>query len=100
MAKVYRRPTDVVGLAVQPQLASWDKVGHHSQVSLEGFLAHVAAVAAPMMATAGELLAVDLTVGLPDTVPMTGGGRDLDNYLFPVAQRLGPARIAAMFGRK
>lgn len=24
----------------------------------------------------------------------------MDNYLFPVAQRLGPARMAAMFGRK
>ena len=28
------------------------------------------------------------------------GGHDLDNYLFPVAQRLGPERVAAIFGRK
>jgi len=25
-------------------------------------------------------------------VPLTVGGRDLDNYLFPIAQRLGPRR--------
>src|SRR6185437_10669198 len=39
-------------------------------------------------------------VGLLDRVPLTAGDRDLDNYLFPVAQRLGPRRAAAMFGRK
>jgi hypothetical protein len=52
------------------------------------------------MAAADGLLAIELTVGLPDKLPLTEGGRDLDNYLFPLAQRLGPARIAAMFGRK
>jgi hypothetical protein len=52
------------------------------------------------MATVDGLLAVELTVGLPGQLSLTGGGRDLDNYLFPLAQRLGPARIAAMFGRK
>ena len=40
------------------------------------------------------------TVGLLDQVPQTEAGRDLDNYLFPIAQRLGPRRAAAMFGRK
>lgn len=43
---------------------------------------------------------MELIVGLPDDVPLTVGGRDLDNYLNPVARRLGPPRIAAMFGRK
>jgi hypothetical protein len=100
MVKVYRRPTNVVQLSTQPQLASWDKAGHDSQVRLEGFLAHVAIAAAPVIATTGQPLAVELTVGLSDTAPLTGGGRDLDNYLFPIAQRLGPARVAAMFGRK
>ena len=33
-------------------------------------------------------------------MPLTEGGRDLDNYLLPIAQRLGPRRAAAMFGRK
>jgi len=45
------------------------------------------------MAAVDGLLAVELTVGLPGHLSLTGGGRDLDNYLFPLAQRLGPARI-------
>jgi hypothetical protein len=52
------------------------------------------------MMAAGGPLAVELTVGLPGQLSLTGGGRDLDTYLFTLAQRLGPARIAAMFGRK
>ncbi len=53
-----------------------------------------------MLAAVDGLLAVELNVGLRDELPLMGGGRDLDNYLFPLAQRLGPARIAATFGRK
>jgi hypothetical protein len=33
-------------------------------------------------------------------VSLTGGGRDLDNYLLPVAQALDPNRVTAIFGRK
>jgi hypothetical protein len=100
MATVYRRPADAVRLSVQPQLASWDRAGHLSQERLAGFLAHVDAAAGPVMTAVDGRVAVELTVGLPDSVPLTGGGRDLDNYLFPVVQRLGPERVAAMFGRK
>jgi hypothetical protein len=39
-------------------------------------------------------------VVISDGGPLTDGGHDLDNYLFPLAQRLGPARLAATFGRK
>jgi hypothetical protein len=53
-----------------------------------------------MMAAVDGLLAVELTVGLSSELSLISGGRDLDNYLFPLAQRLGPARIAAMFGQK
>ena len=53
-----------------------------------------------MMAAVDGPLSVELTVGLPGELSLTSGGRDLDNYLFPLAQRLGPARITAMFGRK
>ena len=52
------------------------------------------------LAAASGRVAVELTVGLPGTVSLIDGGRDLDNYLFPVARRLGPARVAAIFGRK
>jgi hypothetical protein len=43
---------------------------------------------------------VELTVGLPDDLPLESGGRDLDNYLLLVAQRIGGNRIAAAFGRR
>jgi hypothetical protein len=49
--------------SVKPQLASWGRAGHPSQVRLARFLAHVDAIA----------------------------GR---------CQRLGPGRVAAIFGRK
>jgi hypothetical protein len=39
-------------------------------------------------------------VGFSDGVSLIDGGHDLDNYLLPVAQRLGPERVAAIFGRK
>jgi hypothetical protein len=45
-------------------------------------------------------LVVELTVGLPPEIPLTSGGRDLDNYLYPVAHRLGPHRLSAVFARK
>ena len=97
---MYRRPTYRVTLSVEPQLASWDIAGSPNQVKLGEFLDHAEAKAAPILAAGDGLLTVELNVGLRDELPLTGGGRDLDNYLFPLAQRLGPARIAAMFGRK
>jgi hypothetical protein len=97
---MYCRPAHPIRLSVEPQLASWDRAGSVSQVKLGHFLDHAEAVAAPMMTAVDGPLAVELTVGLPGQLSLTSGGRDLDNYLFPLAQRLGPARIAAMFGRK
>lgn len=100
MTTLYRRPVHRVALSVEPQLASWDIAGSPGQVRLGEFLDHAEAAAAPMIAAVDGLLAVELTVGFRGEAALTGGGRDLDNYLFPLAQRLGPARIAAMFGRK
>ena len=100
MTMLYRRPARRVTLSVEPQLASWDIAGSPGQVKLSHFLDHAEAAAAPMIAAADGLLAVELTVGLRSELSLTGSGRDLDNYLYPLAQRLGPARIAAMFGRK
>lgn len=97
---LYCRPARPVRLSAEPQLASWDRAGSTGQIKLSHFLDHAEAAAAPMMAAVDGLLAAELTVGLPDKLSLTGGGRDLDNYLFPLAQRLGPARIAAMFGHK
>jgi len=101
MTTLYCRPTTHrVTLRAEPQLACWDITGSPGQVRLGEFLDHAQAVAAPILAAVDGLVAVELTVGLRDELPLTSGGRDLDNYLFPLAQRLGPARIAAMFGRK
>ena len=48
----------------------------------------------------GEHLALALEVGLPPTVTAVAGGHDLDDYLFPVVDRLGPARFDAVFAAK
>jgi hypothetical protein len=95
MAVIFRRPAGAVLLSVPPQLASWDKAGTPGQVRLACFLAHVDALAGPLMAATSGRVAVELTVGLPEDVPLIDGGRDLDNYLFPLAQRLGPQSVAA-----
>jgi hypothetical protein len=100
MAMVYRRPAEVMRQSVKPQLASWDRVGHPSQVRLARFLAHVEAIARPVLATVSGRVAAELIVGFSEGVSLTDGGHDLDNYLFPVAQQLGPQRVAAIFGRK
>lgn len=97
---LYLRPTGPVPLTVEPQLASWDRDGSAGQVRLSHFLDHAETLAKSAMTAADGPLAVDLTVGIPGHLPLTSGGRDLDNYLFPLAQRLGPERITAMFGRK
>jgi hypothetical protein len=100
MAMLYRRPAGVMRQSVKPQLASWDRAGHPSQVKLARFLAHVDAIAGPVLATVSGPVAAELIVGFSDDVSLIDGGHDLDNYLFPIAQRLGPQRVAAIFGRK
>ena len=100
MARVYRRPASAMRHSVKPQLASWDRAGHPSQVKLGRFLAHVDAIARPALASVSGRVAAELIVGFSDGISLIDGGHDLDNYLFPVAQRLGPERLAAIFGRK
>src|SRR6516225_4948230 len=100
MATVYRCPVGVMRQSVKPQPASWDRAGHPSQVKLARFLAHVNVIAGPVLATVSGRVVAELIVGFSDGVSLTDGGHDLDNYLFPVAQRLGPERVAAVFGRK
>jgi hypothetical protein len=100
MTMVYRSPAGVMRHSVKPQLASRDRAGHPSQVKLARFLAYVDVIAGPVLATVSGRIAVELIVGFSDRVALTDGGHDLDNYLFPVTQRLGPERVAAIFGRK
>jgi hypothetical protein len=49
--------------SVKPQLASWDRAGHPSQVKLARFLAHVDAIAGPVLATVSGRVAAELIVG-------------------------------------
>ena len=100
MAMVYRRPAGVMRQSVKPQLASWDRAGHPSQVKLARFLAQVDAIAGPVLGAVSGRVAAELIVGFSDGVCLTDGGHNLDSYLFPVAARLGPERVAAIFGRK
>jgi hypothetical protein len=100
MATVYRRPVGVMRQSVKPQLASRERAAHPSQVKLARFLAHVDAIAGPVLASVSGPVAAELIVGFSDGVCLTDDGHALDNYLFPVAQRLGAQRVAAVFGRK
>jgi hypothetical protein len=100
MAMVYRRPAGVMRHSVTPQLASWERAGHPSQVKLRRFLAHVDTIAGPVLAAGSGRVVAELIVGFSDGISLIDGGHDLNSYLFPVAQRLGPQRVAAIFGRK
>jgi hypothetical protein len=72
----------VMRQSVKPQLASWDRAGHPSQVKLARVLAHVDAIAGPVLGTARGRVAAELIVGFDDGVSLIDGGHDLDNYLY------------------
>jgi hypothetical protein len=100
MAMVYRRPVGVMRQSVTPQLASGERAAHPSQVKLRRFLAHVDAIAGPVLASVSGRVAAELIVGFSEGACLIDGGHDLGSYLFPIASRLGPQRVAAIFGRK
>jgi hypothetical protein len=64
MATVYRRPVSALRHSVKPQLASWDRAAHPSQVKLRRFVAQVDAVAGPALAAASGRVAVELIGGV------------------------------------
>jgi hypothetical protein len=96
---LYQRPSASVSVDVQPELASWDKAGSAGQVRLARWLREVEVIAARTSSNPGPI-AVALDVALPPTTPLDSGGRDLDNYLLPVVQRLGPQTVTAAFATK
>jgi hypothetical protein len=96
---IYRRPSVPLPLAVTPVHESWDKAGSASQLRLAHFLDHVEALVGEELLST-EPLALELVVGLSSGVSLTAEGRDLDNYLYPIARRLGHRRVQAVFGRK
>jgi hypothetical protein len=85
-----------VNVAVEPELASWDKAGSPGQNRLARWLQEVDRIATGVAPTSGSI-AVALDVALSTATPLDGGGRDVDNYLLPVVQRLGARAVAAAF---
>jgi hypothetical protein len=97
----YRPPgTPPVRLPAQPMLASWDRADHPSQRALSAFLDSLEPLLQPALQQLTSPVALALDIGLPKATPLTSGGRDLDNYLFPIVARFGPGRFAAAFARK
>ncbi len=97
--RVYR-PPDVPGIELRrpPVLESWNARDHPDQLRLHAFLDEVEAAVAICDEAAN--LALELQVGLPQSKSLTSGGGDLDNYLFPIARRIGAGRLDAAFGTK
>lgn len=87
-------------LPVAPVLESWEKAGHPDQQRLRAYLDQIEALLGSSISATDGHLALELTVGLPPGRALDSGGRDLDNYLLPIARRIGPKRLDAVFGRK
>jgi hypothetical protein len=87
-------------LSGAPLLESWNVADHPDQLRLRAYLDSVAVALNVGEWAPYEQYSIELVVGLPDCLPVDRGGRDLDNYLYPLARRLGPGRIVAAFGRK
>jgi hypothetical protein len=97
----YRRPgTPPVRLAVTPTLASWDRHDHPSQRALSAFLDSLEPLVRPALQQLASPAVLALDIGLSKGTQLTSGGRDLDNYLFPIVARFGPAHFVAVFARK
>ncbi|MEU4214081.1 hypothetical protein [Actinoplanes sp. NPDC026623] len=102
MIELFARPPAAarLRLAGEPVLESWNAAGHPDQLRLRTYVDTVAEQVRVNDWPPQGQYSVELVVGLADPVPLHHGGRDLDNYLYPLARRLGPHRIAAAFGRK
>lgn len=101
MAIIFDRPaTPPRVLPTAPVLESWEKLGHPDQRRLGAYLDEVQALVSSAFPDAGDHLVLELMVGMPVELADASGGRDLDNYLLPIARRLGTRRLDAVFGRK
>lgn len=78
-------------------LESWNAA---DQLRLHAYLNRVAEQVLLNGWPAQEPRTIELVVGLPKSLSLDRGGRDLDNYLYQVVRRFGAGRIAAAFGRK
>jgi hypothetical protein len=87
-------------LGITPRLESWDAKHARSQAALQEYLDHVESLVASSLAELPRPWALDLSVGIANDVSLTSGGRDLDNYLYPVVRRLGWDHFCLVSARK
>lgn len=87
-----------VALTRQPRLASWDAAGHPAQIALSDFLDH-AELDLQEHRQAPAPWALELDVGLPASTRLLDH-HDLDNYLYPLARRLGARNVVSARARK
>lgn len=88
---------DPIVMSNRPLLESWDSKIHPSQVALQSYLDELELLVNSQNLP-GRGLGLVLRVGsLPGG---TRSGHDMDNYLFPIARRLGHARLDAAWGFK
>jgi hypothetical protein len=91
MGSLFARPaTTPRVLSAAPVLESWEATGHPDQRRLRRYLDEVEMLADGCVPAAADHLVLELAVGLPAGTALISGGRDLDNYLLPVARRIGP----------
>ncbi|MFJ2028599.1 hypothetical protein [Streptosporangium sp. NPDC087985] len=101
METTFARPTTTPRvLRTHPVLESWERADHPDQRRLRTYLDEVEALADACVPVSSGRLAIELIVGLPGNLTLTKGGRDLDNYLMPIARRIGAGRLDAAFARK
>lgn len=82
-----------------PLVDRWEAGNSKEQKRLRAYEAQLDVVVRPNM-TAEVGLALDLSVGLPEEVPLTSRGRDLDNYLFPILRQLGQRAFVSAWATK
>lgn len=86
-------------LTAAPRLASWMASSHPDQVALASYLDALEDDLGVGAQRPAPPLAIELHVGLPAELSLLEH-RDLDNFLYPVAHRLGHDAIVAAFARK
>lgn len=82
----------------EPLLAQWERKTHPAQIKLQQYLSDLASDFGPVLAgRSGLFLHMDIDVHQPERLLHH---YDLENYLTPVAQRLGHAHFSLVSARK
>ena len=84
-------------LATPPRVSSWDRSTAASQIKLSAYVAHVERL---LHDDLDRLAGHDIALALHVQAGVDASSGDLDNYLLPVAHRVGGHRLTAAFGLK